>query len=293
MTNMRQQGDEGGFLHRGTRRSKKDKALREFKCGCGKDYLSFPALYTHIKNKHHGISPANTELPSQNKARRAAESAAELIDFSRSELRRGEDEPGETVTPHPEKAVRKIFKKNEIFIEDFALIEQTHSAGSCDPQSGFAQQPGHPLLVAMAKLGAPEITELSNCYLVFGKFLLELSRKAQPEFYKFCALLLRALCECLNLYGYSLLTKLEQSNSGVRVEFRSSLNDYDFCVRENTDYVCICFDFFVKRFLRSYLQSEEVPLSVVLAFLRYLAAWLARYSLSRVGVDHNSLSRGG
>lgn len=28
---------------------------RKFKCGCGKAYLSYPALYTHIKINHGGI----------------------------------------------------------------------------------------------------------------------------------------------------------------------------------------------------------------------------------------------
>jgi len=32
-----------------TRRSKKDKTGRNHFCGCGKEYLSYPALYTHIK----------------------------------------------------------------------------------------------------------------------------------------------------------------------------------------------------------------------------------------------------
>ena len=291
MTNMRQQGDEGGFLHRGTRRSKKDRAAREFKCGCGKDYLSFPALYTHIKNKHHGISPPNTELPSQNKARRnAAESAAEN---PISEAPRREEE-AEDAADEParqaEKAARLPFKKNEIALENFDLIEQTQSAGSCDPQVGFGGQPGHPILIAIAKLASPDVNELTNCYLVFGKFLQELSKRCRPELYRFCALLVRAFCECLNLYGYSLLAKLEQANPRIRVEFRSSLSGYDFCVKESSEYVCICFDFFVKRFLRSYLQSEEVPLRMVLAVLDYLASWLRRYNLSRIEVERNSLS---
>lgn len=28
--------------------------LRNFKCPCGKSYLSYPALFTHIKLKHNG-----------------------------------------------------------------------------------------------------------------------------------------------------------------------------------------------------------------------------------------------
>ena len=37
-----------------TRRGKAQEAERNFVCGCQKSYLSYPALYTHVKNKHNG-----------------------------------------------------------------------------------------------------------------------------------------------------------------------------------------------------------------------------------------------
>lgn len=30
---------------------------RNYLCGCNKAYLSYPALYTHVKNKHGGMFP--------------------------------------------------------------------------------------------------------------------------------------------------------------------------------------------------------------------------------------------
>ena len=42
------------------RRSKNECYGRDFKCGCGKEYLSYPALYTHIKTKHDGKTPEGT-----------------------------------------------------------------------------------------------------------------------------------------------------------------------------------------------------------------------------------------
>ena len=36
------------------RRTRKDDEGRNFNCTCGKSYLSYPALYTHIKTKHGG-----------------------------------------------------------------------------------------------------------------------------------------------------------------------------------------------------------------------------------------------
>lgn len=44
-------GEDGA--NKGKRRSKNDVEGRDFKCGyCPKTYLSYPALYTHIKQKH-------------------------------------------------------------------------------------------------------------------------------------------------------------------------------------------------------------------------------------------------
>ena len=46
------------------RRSKTDSKNRNFVCGCGKSYLSYPALYTHIKTKHDGFNPQGTAASS-------------------------------------------------------------------------------------------------------------------------------------------------------------------------------------------------------------------------------------
>ena len=43
-----------------SRRSRKDEEGRDFQCGCGKRYLSYPALYTHINTKHNGQQPDGT-----------------------------------------------------------------------------------------------------------------------------------------------------------------------------------------------------------------------------------------
>ncbi|KRX08297.1 hypothetical protein PPERSA_01758 [Pseudocohnilembus persalinus] len=42
------------------RRTRHDPVNRDFFCGCGKSYLSYPALYTHLKQKHGGVHPAGT-----------------------------------------------------------------------------------------------------------------------------------------------------------------------------------------------------------------------------------------
>lgn len=49
------------YLDKIKRRSKKDKVGRDYCCGCGRNYLSYPALYTHIKTKHDGKPPVGTK----------------------------------------------------------------------------------------------------------------------------------------------------------------------------------------------------------------------------------------
>ena len=38
-------------------------------CGCGKSYLSYPALYTHIKTKHNGVEPGGTKAAKERSGR--------------------------------------------------------------------------------------------------------------------------------------------------------------------------------------------------------------------------------
>lgn len=43
------------------RKTRKDKEGRKYICGaCKLGYLSYPALYTHIKTKHNGETPEGT-----------------------------------------------------------------------------------------------------------------------------------------------------------------------------------------------------------------------------------------
>ena len=73
-------------LEKHKRRSKTDQIDRNFVCGCGKSYLSYPALYTHIKTKHDGAYPEGTisHLSSSSKKRgRPRKSPEDEIDTDR------------------------------------------------------------------------------------------------------------------------------------------------------------------------------------------------------------------
>lgn len=45
---------EQHYQQRNRRRGRNDPNNRDYICPCGKSYLSYPALFTHIKTKHNG-----------------------------------------------------------------------------------------------------------------------------------------------------------------------------------------------------------------------------------------------
>lgn len=55
-----------------TRRTRKDEEGRNFTCPCGKSYLSYPALYTHVKTKHEGKVKLFIFRPRKNSSTKAA-----------------------------------------------------------------------------------------------------------------------------------------------------------------------------------------------------------------------------
>ena len=65
-SNTQEQQDINDKIAKTKRRSKNTGDDRNYSCGCGKNYLSYPALYTHIKTKHDGVSPAGTSQPQSN-----------------------------------------------------------------------------------------------------------------------------------------------------------------------------------------------------------------------------------
>ena len=44
------------------RRPRNAAGERNYVCGCSKSYLSYPALYTHVKNKHKGLFPIGSNF---------------------------------------------------------------------------------------------------------------------------------------------------------------------------------------------------------------------------------------
>lgn len=54
------------------KRVRNSSGQRTYICGCSKTYLSYPAIYTHVKNKHGGTYPPGSIVPKSNGTSRDA-----------------------------------------------------------------------------------------------------------------------------------------------------------------------------------------------------------------------------
>lgn len=188
--------------------------------------------------------------------------------------------------------LRRKFKSDEIVFDDLVLLDVLGGRGWSDREVGFVvteeTHKAHPLLAAMGKYLQNPKAPLRTVEHVLAKFLVELAKVANPAFYGYAAVTVQALYDCLQLYGEHFLVKLEQQNKALGKVLGETRDAGSFCENESADYICVVFDFFLRVFLPSYLQTSDFEFNFVLRLLRALNGWMAKYNLSKVEVDFNS-----
>lgn len=168
------QDDLTAGCFKGKRRSKTDPDGRSFLCGCGKNYLSYPALYTHVKNKHGGSQPDGTLIPNARSGR---------------------------VRGRPRK---HIDYRSSTYFQD-----KGYFGGPTDPLSGFCLCEGmevkDKLYSRVSRLAEDaEAQPGENCTDTLAAYLVDVAQELKPEFYRHFVLLVQCLRRCLNLHGWEL-----------------------------------------------------------------------------------------
>lgn len=147
-------------LNREVRRSKNDPYGRVYKCGCMKSYLSYPALYIHIKNKHFGNQPEGTVVPATSKTKGRGRPP---------KLTHKDDSAGEE--------------------EELNLIRHGYYGGPSDPLSAFQDTKSalgfevERLMGSSALLTDFELPLNSDLLTILAQYLLEVSRYVDIEVY--------------------------------------------------------------------------------------------------------------
>jgi len=203
------------------RRSKKDKTGRNYKCGCGKEYLSYPALYTHIKTKHDGVQPVGTKAHvASNNKRGRPKKTDNRMDDNRTIPDLDKAAPFSLSFIHqPSQFKGDNFALLDGFVEkgDLRLIEEYNLEGKTDPTAGFpiisfydGDKPTyHPFQVIINGLQSDSRSETilssNSCDTVMALFLFSSSKIASEKFYLVLGIFFRNLRECLNEQGYQII----------------------------------------------------------------------------------------
>ncbi len=291
------------------RRSKNDCNGRDYVCGCGKTYLSYPALYTHIKTKHNGKTPDGTNANQiQNGKGRGRPRKNFLIneDF----IRRQERQEG---IEERNLEFREIYNKKENTNEYSASKEQIYSnIFNTLGLSGYVRDPlaiftnlideanstdrkkkGYLILYKKMKCfidthikerfftnyknDEPKDHFFSNlekeeltCDDIFAIFLLDMARTVNFKFLKNLLIFVKNLRDCMNLIGWEILSEYKSiRNEPTTLEFTSVKNAE--CLPDITnDYINL--------FLPNNFPKFDKHLAVVI--INMFCDWLYKHKFS-------------
>lgn len=150
-------------LDKHKRRSKTDKVNRNFVCGCGKSYLSYPALYTHIKTKHDGSNPQGT-----------------ISNILCSSKKRG----------RPKKPIEEDINTDKILSEIMTL------GGSSDPKSELVDSPLFTSILRWQEYTGFKENDI-KCDDSFAMYLIDTAKVVEPQNFNQIVKFVENLRNCL------------------------------------------------------------------------------------------------
>jgi len=298
-------------------RTRNDPDSRNFTCGCGKSYLSYAALYTHIKTKHDGIPPTGTSQPNNNGKPGRGRPKKDDSAVKHKDDDKSDDEtidPGKNLTDFLDflqKLGATTRYDNQNLKENENAITSSNSKFDpvkCFPTDVFLSvEKDKDYSVILAELGTirkqganalqeeiDQNTELKKTKLnrIFAIFLNQMAPYLKEEFY-------RELCVFITLYRKSMNEQgwdIRSSVSGKNAEAREMKNE--FCEVNNGEYAPDVCNEFITETMPKYLQTidqrnfkvigqttENTRNAVFLT--QYLCNWLNanRYTNSRLSIN--------
>jgi len=260
------------------RRSKHDLEGRSFKCEkCAKCYLSYPALYTHVKTKHENEPlPTKGIRSSKNKPKNSNSNppiSKVLADTKFSEFFEKEERKGETLNIK-ETFIKVIFALNKIL-----------PWGLNNPEE-------HVLIRILDELlkDRNSMNLGKTCDYVLVEYCLECANLSNPEYFEVILRIILSYRECANKYGWQKMieeTKKitrpepfpQEGNNSPRIEtcFKNEFEDQlkmqkEYCATCNPDRLSEMSNEFILIFCKQYDIgiAEHEAINIVMNFCEWL-----------------------
>jgi hypothetical protein len=274
------------------RRSKNDCKGRDYVCGCNKTYLSYPALYTHIKTKHNGKTPEGTNANQVTNGGRGRGRPRKNFLINEESGRKRNLDISNPIEDNPEiKELYRPYEQNTSEINDEIYIKIYSNLGLLGGPTWPLE--GIPDEYSVLKKKVDYIMEnnLSDkllnreddhkvhitCDDLFALFLIEISKMATSTLYKLMVIYIQAYRDCMNKIGWETLSNYKT--------LESEPTNLEYTIVKNGDYLPqICNDFLVD-YLPSHLKKFDKYLAVV--FTNHFCDFLYKFNFTRIKLKYS------
>ena len=260
---------EDDSLSQGAKKSRRPRLSggdRVFSCGCGKSYLSYPALYTHVKNKHSGIFPIGSN------ARRKAPSPSvvpsELFQQNIDKFRQEFMMISSTIQGSSPDAPFPI-DESLFAIQGEELEKEAHKLRDLILAEGDSSQPLNTSTAQPLAPGSPSI------YTVIAKFAEFITPYCNRSFFSEYILFLIFLCHALNRKGSSFVPKEAVTGDFCDSKFVSIAAEIlNMFIAENFPVALKAFQKGNPQTQLTFLGFEEEHIRNLIVMAKFLANWL-------------------
>lgn len=193
------------------RRSKNEKNGRDYVCSCGKDYLSYPALYTHIKTKHGGKVPGGADQPPSSRARgRPKKATPSMPDKEKQEA--AENANAEAKIPAVS-AIDEVLRRYGVLEEDkqpnVALMCSNFLCQLKPEEAQIYYELCEELKTTQYKLPGSKQEmgrAVKSCKTIFAEYLAEMAYKVDKRFFNTLLIFAQLYKDFMNMYGWDLIS---------------------------------------------------------------------------------------
>ena len=263
------------------RRYKNDNKGRSFNCGCGKSYLSYPALYTHIKNKHHGMNPSglNPVFISSTKNR----GRPKKLVYGQTKIEAAKENNNQSqVNCENSDAQDNYVLNNDEIIKSFDVFDtsgcnilecfQELSKSQNIKEFQFILKMNEIISKMKDNRNSPlikneEVNDSQNSIsgdIIICKYLIEMSSKVKSTFMKILILFVCIYRDCLEEHGWEIIQSYRIVSEKEKEKKFLTVNGGRYFPRAS--------NYFLKNYLNKKLSAFEPSLAIQLVM--HFCSWL-------------------
>lgn len=295
-TDKAEQGQDGDteqtHRRRHKRRSKNDLKGRDYQCGCGKRYLSYPALYTHIKTKHNGQNPKGTNAPQyQSKRGRGRPRKSNIAIAPVNPVPQVVTEPvgggAKEMQKQEEKKEVKKYDGDEVLKKLGALEGERYEplvmAENFLRQIHEDKIPNYLWLQKNLRMGVEQEEEKKEelegprktCEQIFAEYVSEQGKKVNERFFFILIIFVNAYRQCMDEYGWEMTKKYKQVTFDERRKSFTAHNDAELVPETSND------------FIRYFLPKENpyFDRAMAIELTRHLCEWLKKNKYTHASIS--------